>query len=301
METETQHNTGGKKTMGDILQTILSRLEKKEAKISILATMIGILVTIIFSVYEFPDKGGNKTFQKNQINGENQSAIQELPPVKSFIEYLRFISNKSTKEMWNHSTISRRDKLKNTDDMMYDYYLTSEYNVIYIIPILEGSKASATSPINTPTFSFYALLEFEDKVLLEDEVDQLQEFDIKTKIKHLCDSASLDSIFEPVLKEVYQFVDHRFVIDSAKYVNDKLRDYMMNMTLKEYITQDWRFPILFAKELRLPFKDYNPGTIYDSRMQKHTMLSRVVMIEDSIWKVDVFETVALSRWEKRNN
>lgn len=297
METESLHNLGDNKPKVTKKDTFVSFLEKRETKISIVLAIIGILVTIVSFVYERPEKW-DKTFRKNQVNGENQSVVLELPPVKSFLEHLKSIENRETIKMWNQcSFYRRRDDLINNDNMLYDYYLTKKYNVLYIIPLVEGSQKNAKSSSNAHTFTFYALLEFEDDVRLEGEVDKLKNFDKTTSLEQIRDSAFFESLFEPVLQEVYEFVDHRFVIDSAEYIRNRLREYMMEeMTLKAYVTQDWRFPVLFAKKYKLPRKTIESLAPYER--QKHLMLSEVVMIEeDGEWKVNKFETAALSRWK----
>lgn len=301
METETQHNASDKRTKTAIMQGILSRLEKKEAKISIALAIIGILVTVLLEFHESPEKE-DKIFRKNQIGGENQMAVKQIPAVQSFVEYLEYIENKDTMNMWNLSSSSRRSKdYANIDKMMYDYFLTSDYQVDYIIPIKEENKLSlnSNSPINEHTFSFYALLEFEDDVCLDGEVDKLKSFH-KTVLKDLCDSASFEQLFDPVVEEIYVFLDKRFVIDSAEYIKSELRDYMKEMTLKNYITQDWRFPVLFAQKYKLPPKpQVTPVASYER--QGHMILCRVVMIEEDVWKVKEFRTIAISRWSDNKN
>lgn len=301
METETQHNASDKRTKTAIMQSILSRLEKKEAKISIALAIIGILVTVLFEFHESPEKE-DKIFRKNLIGGENQMAVKQIPAVQSFVEYLEYIENKDTMNMWNLSSSSRRSKdYANIDKMMYDYFLTSDYQVDYIIPIKEENKLSlnSNSPINEHTFSFYALLEFEDDVCLDGEVDKLKSFH-KTVLKDLCDSASFEQLFDPVVEEIYVFLDKRFVIDSAEYIKSELRDYMKEMTLKNYITQDWRFPVLFAQKYKLPPKpQVTPVASYER--QGHMILCRVVMIEEDVWKVKEFRTIAISRWSDNKN
>lgn len=301
METEPQHNIN-KKTKVAILQTILSSLEKKEAKISILATMVGILVTIFFSVYEFPAKEGNKIVIDNQSGGKNQLAVAQLPPVQSFLQYLYYIEHRgdtsiNIKRMWDNSSYFRRQKFGNVNNMMYDYFLTSKYEVQYIIPKGENNQNSVNAPKSENSFCFYALLKFEDNVWKLGEVDKLKSFH-NTELKVLCDSASFEKEFEKVLEEVYDFLDCRFVIDSAEYIKSKLKDYMMDMTMMDYITKDWRFPALFAKDLQLPPKPIDRTHKATDDNQNHTMLCEVEMVEeDGEWKVNKFVTVALSRWK----
>ena len=135
METETQHNTGDKKSKTALLQKIISRLEKKEAKISIALAVIGIIFTVIFEFHE-PAVKEDKIFQKNLIGGENQMAVKQIPAVQSFVEYLDYIENKDTMKMWNLCSSTRRSKdYANIDKMMYDYFLTSDYHLKYIVPI----------------------------------------------------------------------------------------------------------------------------------------------------------------------
>ena len=298
METKSQQNIGDNKPKVAKKEAIISFLEKKETKISIALAFLGMLVTVFFAYYDPPEKE-DKIFRKNQGDGKNQLAVRRIPPVKCFLDYLDCIEKKDTLQMWERSSSSRRSKdYANTEKMMYDYFLTSTYKVEYIIPVKEENKIDLDSkgPTNEHTFSFYALLEFEDDVRLEGEVDKLKNFDITTNLKQIRDSVVFESLFEPVLQEVYAFLDRRFVIDSAELVKKELRDYMLNnMTLKKYITQDWRFPILFASDNKLSPKQIGPIAPYER--QKHKMLSEVVMIdEDGAWKVKVFKTKAISRW-----
>lgn len=297
METGTQYNSGNNNPKVTKKEILLSFLEKRETKISIVLAVIGILVTIFSLVYERPEKW-DRTFRKNLVNGENQLAVQKLPPVQSFLEYLRSIETKNTLKMWNQCSDYRKtNDLIDTDKMMYDYYLTSHYTVLYIVPLVEGSQSNSKNPSNAHTFSFYAILEFEDDVQSEGEVDKLKSFDNTTKLEQIRDSSKFEPLFESVLLEVYEFLDKRFIIDSAECVKNKLREYMMKeMTLKEFITQDWRFPIIFAYENKLPPRPTRHTAAYDR--QKHKILSEVVMIEeDGAWKVNNFKTVAITRWK----
>ena len=262
--------------------------------LNILMPLIVFLLGVLLATC-LPEKQST-LIRKNQSGGENQEAIKKLPPVKSFLEYLDYIVNKDTAQMWNNSSSYRRNRLGNSNDLMYDYYLTSGYEVQYIIPIGEGSRASLVNPKTEHTFSFYALLRYEDDVCIEGEVDRLKSFN-NIELRNICDSEYFEPIFNQVLDEVYEFVDNRFVIDSVEYVKDELMDYMMKMSMKNYITLDWRFPVLFAKDHQLPSKriDRFSGALY--QRQGHSILSEVVMLEeDGVWKLSKFGAIAVSRW-----
>lgn len=269
---------------------------KKAVKVILNITMplIVFLLGVLLATC-LPEKQSTLV-RKNQSGGENQAAITKLPPVKSFLEYLHYVENKDIEKMWDNSSYYRKRDLRSKDDLVYDYYLTSNYEVQYIIPIGEGNRLSEISPIAERTFSFYVLYRYEDDVCIAGEVDELKSFH-NIGLKKLCDSTYFEPLFDPVVEEVYEYVDRRFVIDSTENVKNKLREYMLNMTMKEYVTQDWRFPVLFVKQLQLPPKQID--RIPDSPYQKlgHSMLSEVVMLEeDGVWKLSLFRTIAISRW-----
>lgn len=253
--------------------------------------------------------------RKNQSGGSNQKAIRQLPAVRSFENYLGHIEAKDIEKMWENSSCYRQKAFDDKkDNMMYDYFLTTNYEVQYIIPIGDGNRISLKKnngdtlrlkkeedklnpkvPINEHTFSFYALLRYEDDVCVEGEVDGLKSFrDTKLKI---CDSAGFEPVFEPVVEEMYEFVNHRFIIDSAECVKNELRGYMLNMSLKDFVIQDWCFPILFARKHQLPPKQEGRNGIALYERLGHSMLSEVVMLEeDGEWKLSRFRTIAVSRW-----
>lgn len=289
METDSQHTVSKKKWT----------VTKKEIILSIIVPVVGAIITIFFSLYD-PPEPENKTVLKNRSGGENQIAVLQLPPVQSFVKYLGYIQKKDSVQMWEQSSEFRKNKYNNNRfDMYYDYLLTNNYEVQYIIPKGESNSYSENGPeygVNRE-FSFYALLRFEDNVSIEGEVDKLKTLH-KTELQQICDSAYFEMLFEQVLDEVYRFIDRRFVVDSAEYVKNELRKYMMNMTLKNYITQDWRFPINFAREQQLhPKKEGSVGGIATNVNQAHTILCNIVMTEEGgEWKLSKFATVALSRW-----
>lgn len=279
---------------------------KKAVKVllNIMMPLIAFLLGVLLATC-LPEKESTLV-RKNQSGGENQIAIRNLPAVRAFEQYLVYIQDKRIEQMWENSSYYRKIVFHDAENMMYDYCLTKKYEVQYIIPIGVGHRFSSKrseenrlSPerlINEHTFSFYALLRFEDDVCIEGEVDKLKSFhDIE--LEKICDSDYFEKIFEPVLEEVYDFIDRRFVIDSGEYVKNELKNYMMNMNMKNYIIQDWRFPVLFAKDLQLPLKqkDKSDAALYERL--GHSLLSEVVMLEeDGVWKLSRFRAIAVSRW-----
>lgn len=262
--------------------------------LNIIAPLVIFFSGVLLSTF-LPEKESTLV-RKNQSGGENQMAIAKLPPVQSFLKYLVYVENKDIAKMWEMSSYYRKNVFGDKDSMMYDYCLTSNYEVQYIIPIGEGNRLSAINGNTEHTFSFYALLRFEDDVCIKGEVDKLKHF-YGTTLEEICDSRTFDSLFEPVVEEVYEFVDRRFVIDSVEYVKNELTDYMMKMNIKNCIYQDWRFPVLFAKGLQLPLKQVDKsGTALYERLG-HSLLSEVVMLEeDGVWKLSRFRAISVSRW-----
>lgn len=272
------------------------KIIKKAVKVVLNITMplIVFLLGVLLATC-LPEKQSTLV-RKNQSGGENQQAIKKLPPVRSFLEYLSYVENKDTAQMWEMSSYYRKRDLVSEANLVYDYYLTNNYKVQYIIPIGEGDRLSEISPIAEHAFSFYVLYRFEDDVCVEGEFDKLKSFH-RTTLEEISDSPVFESLFEPVVEEVYEFVDRRFVIDSSELVKGELRKYMKEMTLREYINQDWRFPVLFARRLQLSTKHYerHPGAL--CQRLGHSMLSEVVMLEeDGVWKLSRFSTIAISRW-----
>lgn len=277
------------------------------AIISIAVTIVTTLIAVFLEFYEPPQKE-NKVVVDNRVGGKNQIAVRQLAPVKSFVSYLNSIENKDSLGMWDQSSEYRRKKQyhDNVDEMMYDYFLTNKYEVQYIIPKAENNQYSLDGPSfeENRSFAFYAILRFEDDVSITGEVDKLKGFNTMN-LEQLRDS-TFENTFNKVLDEVCDFIKCRFVVDSSnsEYVRSELRDYMMKMSMQSYITQDWRFPVVFARKLGLQRKkDPKNLDLATHINQGHTMLCNIVMIEeDSVWKVNEFRTVALSRWENiRNN
>ena len=93
--------------------------------------------------------------RKNRSGGENQRAIMELPPVKSFLKYLDCIKNKDTLQIWNNSSYYRKLAFRDANNMMYDYCLTYGYELQYIIPIGENHSSTGRSPKLDTVFSLF--------------------------------------------------------------------------------------------------------------------------------------------------
>ena len=253
------------------------KLSKKEFVIGIvlplIAFVIGALAVVLVTGHAF--KKESSIVENNRIGGCNQLAVRQLPAVRSFEEYLGYIETKDTTQMWNHCSSAYQSFFGNAHDMFYAYYLTASYEIKYVIPISENS--------------FYAYMRFEDEVL-EWEVVSLKEFHniIISEIDNEYD-------FERVLDEVYSLLDSRFVVDSAEYVKEELRKYMLNMSIKDYITMDWRFPMVFAQHMQLPIKPLERNRMGIRLGHEMFCFVRMDKVNDG-WKLDSFRTVAISRW-----
>ena len=130
---------------------------------------------------------------------------------------------------------------------------------------------------------------FEDEVV-DREVLDLKKFH-NTKLANVNDA----EVFDNLVEEMFVFLKHRFVIIDETKIKMDLKNYMMNMTIKDYITQDWRFPINFATSKQLPPK--RPERERFETRQGHEMICEIVMTEeDGIWKIKKFQMIAISRW-----
>ena len=235
--------------------------------------VIGALAAVLVTCNYF--KKESSIIENNRIGGYNQSVVRQLPAVRSFEEYLEYIERKDTTQMWNQCSSTYQSYFGNAMNMLYAYYLTASYEITYIIPVSENS--------------FYAYMRFEDEVL-DWEVVSLKEFQ-NIKISEIDNEYD----FEQVLDEMYKLVDSRFVVDSAEFVKEELRNYMMNMSIKQYITTDWRFPVVFAQHMQLPIKPFDRNRL--GIRLGHYMICFVEMNKDNDgWKLNSFRTVAMSRW-----
>lgn len=253
------------------------KVTKKEVMLNIVIPIIsfvlGVVVSVLITFY-IPEQD-DKIVRKNRIGGNNQMKIKEMPAVHSFEEYLHYIERKDTARMWNLCTFSWQRHFMNAGNMLYQFYLTSKYEVKYIIPKSDNS--------------FYVYLRFEDEVF-EDEVERLKKFH-NTRLSEV----SIEGDFEQVLDETFEFVNNRFIIDNEEIIKEELKDYMMNMTIRDYVTQDWRFSMNFAQNFHLPMKQEDHTRI--TVRQGHDMICEVEMIKDmNEWKLDKFQTIAISRW-----
>lgn len=96
--------------------------------------------------------------------------------------------------------------------------------------------------------------------------------------------------------EIYQFIENRFIVDNPDEVRNEIGRHLSKMTIRDFVTQDWRFPLNIASKLHLAPRHLN-RSCYDYR-QGHDMISEVIMEkEDGMWKVKKFETIAISRWK----
>lgn len=236
--------------------------------------VLGIIISFLLS--RFVPDSETKLIRKNKSNGYYQSQIKQLPYIQSFFEYLTFIENKDTLQIWNHMTHDYQNSFGYSGNLKYAYYLTNNYDVKYIIPISENH--------------FYVFLRFEDDVIGK-EVENIKKYN-NTQITKL----NTDS-FPPALQtEIYQFIENRFIVDNPDEVRNEIGRHLSKMTIRDFVTQDWRFPLNIASKLHLAPRHLN-RSCYDYR-QGHDMISEVIMEkEDGMWKVKKFETIAISRWK----
>ena len=214
--------------------------------------------------------------RKNKIEGNNQKAIKKLPSVQAFQEYLSYIVKKDTVQIWNHMSQTYQKSFGSPYKLLYSYYLTKEYQINYIIPISDDH--------------FYAFMRFEDDVISEEVMN------IKSYANNSLHNLAKDTIRKNLSDEVFKFINRRFLIDDPDSVKSNISDYISNMTLNDYVTQDWRFPIHIATALHLPPKKLERNK--QNLSQGHEMVCEVEMeFDENVWKVKKFETIAISRWK----
>ncbi len=254
------------------------KLSKKDIWLNIIFPLCtffgGILVSFLLSIIVHETE--TKIIQENKIDGYHQTQIKKIPYIQSFFKYLTSIENKDESQIWNHMTHDLQNSYGHPRNLKYAYYLTNNYDVKYIIPISENH--------------FYVFLRFEDDVVGK-EVENIKSYS-DTKLANLIS----DSLPSALQAEVYQFIDNRFVIDNSNQVQNEISNHLNKMTMKEFVNQDWRFPLNIASKLQLAPKPLN-SNCYNYR-QGHYMISEVIMEnENDIWKVKKFETIAISRWK----
>lgn len=256
----------------------MESLSKKEVVLSIIIPFVTFVLGIVvsFMLSRFVPESEDKIIRNNKVNGYNQQQIRKLPYINAFLEYLSYIEKKDTTQIWNHMAYSFRKSFGTPKSLLYLYYLTNCYEMKYIIPISEGH--------------FYVCMKFEDDMIYK-EVKNLKKFN-NTQLRDIIK----DTLPKALQKEVFCIIDSRFDVDSPEYVKKEIYDYMLGMTMNEYVTQDWRFPMIIASKLQLEPKNFGQRQ-YDYR-NGHNMVCDVEMSqEDGIWKVKKFETIAIARWK----
>ena len=257
------------------------KITKKEFIIGVIVPLVmfilGLLGSYIINII-VPDSE-NKILKTNKINGKNQNEIKRLPHIASFLNYLRCIENQEIEKTWDYLTEGQKREFSNQQMVRYSYYLTKKYEIIYIIPKDETS--------------FYVFLKFEDCVN-DQEINNLKMIHNTSINKFLKDG---DTIIEGLTQEIYDFLDNRFIIINKNEleIKNNIQRYIHNMTVKNFVANDWRFPMWIAKEMNLETKERYVDEI--NNLQHHYILSEVVMCkENDTWKVDKFKTIAISRW-----
>ena len=230
-----------------------------------------------------------KTIYDNKIGGTNQEKVQELEYIKVFLKYLEFIEKKDTSNAWNIMTDKYKNKYKNEPMCwLYAFLLTHKYNdEKYIIPIGKNK--------------FYILLYFEDLVA-KNEIKTLKQF-LSKSINEIENDCYGNYIIDyELISCIYNFIDKRFELDANRtsYYREQIKDYMSNMSFKDFVEMDWRFPTDIAEKLNLLPKTQQFAT-YSDELPSHTMLCEIEMVfEKKQWKVDKFKTIAISRWNYDN-
>ena len=285
-------NTNNQTNVSQRPNTFFSRNPKKKKKkrrvtrneiISYTITVVVSLISIAVSTYyvnRYVPEDDNKVIQCTKEDGKYQKQLKQMPSVAQFMNHLRYIENKDTTKMWESVTDNKQSLWRDKLGMFYQYILTHNYEVLYIIP-------------ETDT-RFHVWLRFTDNVD-DSEVYLLKKFN-STKMKDLCES----KIPEELVDEVFVFLEKRFKIE-PEYTKDSVKSYIKyymynKMTIKDYVIQDWRFPVNIASDLRLqPCVQLG----YYSNLQSHSMLALVEMENDTAcdrWRVKTFKTEAISRW-----
>lgn len=252
-------------------------LTKKELFLNVvfpfLTFVLGIVVSFVLS--RIVPETEDKIIRKNKIDGYNQKIIKEIPSIQAFQDYLSYIENKDTAQIWEHMSQGYRNSFGTPKNLLYSYYLTDNYNVKFIVPINENK--------------FFVYMRFEDDVI-KNEIINIKKF-INTPINSIN-----DSMLNVLYKEIYRYIDRRFVIEDEDFVKDRIKEHVSKKTMHEFVAQDWRLPIHIATELQLPLKSLDRKVV--DYKQGHDMICEVEMESDNdIWKVKKFEMIAISRWK----
>ena len=89
--------------------------------------VLGIIISFLLS--RFVPEQETKIIRNNKCNGLYQVQIKQLPYVQSFFEYLTYIENKDTSQIWNHMTHDYQNSFGYSGNLKYAYYLTNNYDV----------------------------------------------------------------------------------------------------------------------------------------------------------------------------
>lgn len=255
----------------------MTRNELTSYMVSIVISLMSIGLSIYYSNYA--PEGEKKVIQCTKINGKYQMQLKKLPSVAQFMNHLKYIETKDTTKMWeslynNKQNTYGGDKLT----MLYDYFLTHNYEIKYIIPESEDKF-----------LVWYTFTDFVDP----SEVSSIKAFRF-TKLKDICEK----ELPEELIDEVYKYIANRFSVEpdyTKDSVKNLIRNYMNDMSMYDFITKDWRFPMIIAGKLRLkPCQ----RLIAPTKLLSSDAVSSVEMVCDSAnnWRVSRFHTEAISRW-----
>jgi hypothetical protein len=261
-----------------------NHFSKKEIILCAVSLLLGGVISLFVGLYinNHIPKNEDKIIYENRMEGQNQTSIKKLDYVHSFLHYLDAVEKKDTLVAWGLISNELKKRFENhPSKWLYAYYLTYKYEVKYIIPIKSDHRIS----------EFYVITEFTD-FITDNEVSKLKEF-ITTPLTEL----KRPIINAEIINCIYNIIDKRFKfdIDSVDY-KSSIKEHVEKMSFKDLVIQDWRFPIVIAENLSLPFK--SSSTLIYSDLQKHTMFCKVTMLkEDKRWKLQEFHTIAISRWK----
>ena len=245
--------------------------------------LIGVVVSLMLGL------GGSILVKQNAIGGGNQKRVMKLPYVKAYTEFLHKIETKSFDEVWDMMSPELRGVFRNKENVEYSYYLTNSYKIKYIIPIADKQ--------------FYAFVDFDDLVEKGKEDREIRTFlesaqIVSTKSGSVTKMGVEDYFNQGYLtQEVYEFLSSRFEIPDEAKVKTGIDSLMRRMSMTDYVTHDWRTPIIVAQKLGLKPKG-GEGVNVENK-ESHQMVQKVHMEKyDNEWKVKEMHTELLSRWKK---
>ncbi|MDR0320562.1 MAG: hypothetical protein LBI28_03595 [Treponema sp.] len=245
--------------------------------------VFGISILSLFyaiRTYYSPDE--KKIIRDQKSEGTQQKFIKRLSYVRIFLQHLKHIEEKNINIIWDEMLSKKRKNLfsNNIYSFECEYLLTHRYKVEYIIPISE----------NIDRANFWALVEFND-LISDNEVKNIKSY-LNTEIK------IFPAITNEIINEVYSIINFRFETSQAVDIKKKICAYIQKMTIQSIIEKDWRFPILIAKELGLKPKKIKFPETFAGKIVGHHIWCDVVMVKESKkWKVEEFQTIAISRWK----